>query len=44
MWLRIVAGTVACTLIGYCLYYIAVPLHPSRQNFDYWDQNDDWRR
>eukprot|EP01032_Pedospumella_encystans_P021264 gene21264-24131_t len=44
LWLRIAAGSVACALIGYSLYYIAVPLHPTKENFDYFDQNDDWGR
>lgn len=42
MWLRIVAGTVACTLIGYSLYHIAVVLKPSKENFEYWAEHDDW--
>ena len=44
MWLRIGAGSVACTLYGYSLYYLAIQLDPTKANFDLWAQNDDWGR
>jgi hypothetical protein len=42
MWLRIGAGTTACVLFAYTLYFMVVQLRPSRHNFSYWDQHDDW--
>jgi hypothetical protein len=42
MWLRIVAGSLASALFGYTLYFMVVQLSPSRENFSYWDQHDDW--
>ena len=42
MWLRVVAGSIACALMGYTFYFMAVQLHPSKQNFPYWAEHDDW--
>jgi hypothetical protein len=42
MWLRIAAGTVASVLFAVSLWYMIVKLHPSKVNFPYWEEHDDW--
>jgi elongation factor P hydroxylase len=42
MWLRIAAGTVASVLFAVSLWYMIVKLQPSKVNFPYWEEHDDW--